>query len=196
MYDAGYHNIYNMDISTVVIEQMEKRYADKEKMVWEVMDARDMSYADETFDIVIDKSTIDALLCGENAFLNVAKMTKEVQRVLKKGGCYFVISYGRPEARLVHFDRDHLDFSVKQYVLYPTDCKTPQQKLEKSHFIYLATKGEEANKLEGNWENVQKQIQEEMQKEKERIGVSKLEEEKSEESDSEMPPSSLGDEID
>lgn len=78
MYDAGYHNIYNMDISSVVIDQMKERYADKEKMIWEVMDAREMSYEDEMFDIVIDKSTIDALLCGESAFLNVAKMTKEV----------------------------------------------------------------------------------------------------------------------
>jgi len=126
MYDAGYENIYNMDISEVVIDQMKERYSSRENMVWEVMDAREMDYKDETFDIVIDKSTIDALLCGENAFLNVAKMTKEVQRVLKKGACYFVISYGRPEGRLLHFERAHLDFNVKQYVLYPTDCKTPQ----------------------------------------------------------------------
>ena len=35
-------------------------------------------YENETFDIAIDKSTIDALLCGNEAFLNVAKMTNEV----------------------------------------------------------------------------------------------------------------------
>lgn len=42
----------------------------------EVMDVRHMTYPDNFFDIAIDKSTIDALLCGNNAFLNVAIMLK------------------------------------------------------------------------------------------------------------------------
>jgi hypothetical protein len=47
-------------------------------MTWEVMDVRDLKYPDETFDFAIDKSTIDALLCGDEAMLNVAIMMKEV----------------------------------------------------------------------------------------------------------------------
>ena len=42
-----------------------------------VMDAMNMTFANNSFDIIIDKSTIDAILCGENAFLNVAKMLFE-----------------------------------------------------------------------------------------------------------------------
>jgi EEF1A lysine methyltransferase 4 len=79
MYDDGYHNIYNNDISSVVINQMAERNKDREGMKYEVMDVCDMAkYEDGFFDIAIDKSTIDALLCGNNAFLNVARMTKEV----------------------------------------------------------------------------------------------------------------------
>lgn len=55
-------------------------------MKYEVMDVCDMSYPSNYFDVAIDKSTIDALLCGDNSFYNVARMTKEVQRVLKVGG--------------------------------------------------------------------------------------------------------------
>lgn len=66
------------------------------------MDVRDLKYANDTFDLAIDKSTIDALLCGDHSFLNVAIMTKEVQRVLKNGGVYLVISYGQPENRVLH----------------------------------------------------------------------------------------------
>lgn len=66
------------------------------------MDVRDLKYKDETFDLAIDKSTIDALLCGDHSFLNVALMTKEVQRVLKTGGVYLIISYGQPENRVMH----------------------------------------------------------------------------------------------
>ena len=42
------------------------------------MDVRNLQFDTEDFDIAIDKSTIDALLCGEEAYLNVARMTKEV----------------------------------------------------------------------------------------------------------------------
>jgi hypothetical protein len=46
--------------------------------MWEVMDICDMKgLKDNTFDFVFDKSTIDALLCGENSFVNVARMLKE-----------------------------------------------------------------------------------------------------------------------
>ena len=34
-------------------------------------------FEDNSFDLAIDKSTIDALLCGDNSFVMVAKMLKE-----------------------------------------------------------------------------------------------------------------------
>ena len=89
MYDDGYTNIENIDISNVVIEQMAKRNEDRKEMSYQVMDVRDLQYPDNYFDMEIDKSiyiyiyiyelgTIDALLCGEEAFVNVAKMTKVI----------------------------------------------------------------------------------------------------------------------
>jgi ubiquinone/menaquinone biosynthesis C-methylase UbiE len=113
MYDAGYENITNMDISDVCIQAMATWNEDRPKMIWEVMDVTQMTYPDEEFDIAIDKSTIDALLCGQDAFLSVAKMTKEVQRILKPEGIYFVVSYGRPESWILHFEWEHLDFKTK-----------------------------------------------------------------------------------
>lgn len=78
---------------------------ERPEMQWEVMDICDMSSLESNFfDLIIDKSTIDALLCGDNSFANVARMLKEAQRVLKQGGQYFVISYGKPESRAFHFE--------------------------------------------------------------------------------------------
>ena len=109
MYDDGYHNILNTDISEVVISQMKARNTERPGMGWEVDDCLQMKYEDEQFDVVIDKSTVillgtlDAILCGKRSFLNAAIMMKEVQRVLKVGGTYIAISYGSPDSRFQHF---------------------------------------------------------------------------------------------
>ena len=163
MYEAGFHDMHNIDISPVVIDQMKERNKDKESMTWDVMDVRELTYKDWEFDIAIDKSTIDALLWGDDAFLNVAKMCKEVQRVLKPGGIYFVISYGRPENRIFHFERDHLDFEIKQFVLYPDDCKTDEEKNDKSHFVYIWTKGSDSENADKNWGRIEEQLVKEAQ---------------------------------
>ena len=52
-------------------------------MRYDVMDVRKMTYGDEYFDLVIDKSTIDTLMCSENPLINVAQMIEEGYRVLK-----------------------------------------------------------------------------------------------------------------
>ena len=62
MYDDGYKNIVNIDISTIVIEQMKERSISRPEMEFAVGDVMDIRYPDNTFDLAIDKSTIDALL--------------------------------------------------------------------------------------------------------------------------------------
>ncbi len=77
MYDDGYENVDNIDISEVCIKQMRARNTARKHMTYEVMDVRSLKYPDGKYDMAIDKSTIDALLCGESAFSNVAVMIKE-----------------------------------------------------------------------------------------------------------------------
>ncbi len=62
MYQNGYQNIVNIDISPTVIEQMKGKFP---YMVWEVMDATKMTYPDGDFDVIIDKGTLDALISGK-----------------------------------------------------------------------------------------------------------------------------------
>lgn len=109
------------------------------------MDVCKLEYPDNYFDIAIDKSTIDALLCGDNSFVVTALMLKESQRVIKEnGGIYFAISYGKPEVRQFHLERPFLSWSVKSFILYPTkkEFKDEKEKEEDSdtHFIYVCTK--------------------------------------------------------
>ena len=138
MYDEGYQTIYNMDISNVCIEQMTQRNKDiRPRMKFEVMDCTDLKYQNEQFDLIIDKSTIDALVCGDFALLNVAKMMKECQRTLKTGGAYVAISYGCPENRVFHYLQQHLKFSLQSFKIAKTHKETGHPSL---HYIYVLKK--------------------------------------------------------
>jgi len=148
MYDDGYKNIKNIDISHNVIKAMAERNKEKEGMIYEVMDVRDLKYEDNSFDLAVDKSTIDALLCGEDAFINVAKMIKEVQRVLKVGGYYMIVSYGTPEYRMLHLNRKFEKFKIE--ILKIEKDFVEEDGYDKHHYIYLC------QKLEGADEKSQK----------------------------------------
>ena len=56
---------------------MSERNKKRKEMKYEVMDACNLKYPDDTFDLVIDKALMDAILCGDNAFLNTSIMLKE-----------------------------------------------------------------------------------------------------------------------
>ena len=127
-----------MDISNVCIQQMaDRNKKTRPSMKFDVMDCRDLKYQNEQFDLIIDKSTIDALLCGNFAFINVAIMMKECQRTLKTGGSYVAISYGSPGNREFHFLRDHLKLSLQTFRISKTHKESGHPSL---HYIYILKK--------------------------------------------------------
>jgi ubiquinone/menaquinone biosynthesis C-methylase UbiE len=145
MYDDGYHNIKNIDISHYVIDLMKERSKNRPEMTYEVMDVRDIKYESNYFDLAIDKSTIDALLCGDDAFINVAKMIKEVQRVLKVGGYYMIISYGTPDNRVLHLNRKFEKFKIE--ILKIEKDFVEEEGYDNYHYIYLCQKLEGADEV-------------------------------------------------
>jgi hypothetical protein len=115
--DLGLTKIFNIDTSSNVIRFMQERCKSLEEMKWDLMDARDLKFNSNHFDLIIDKCTSDSMFCGDNPFLNVAMLFKEVQRVVKVNGVYMIISHGDPEARLLHLKREHLSFDVNYFPL-------------------------------------------------------------------------------
>lgn len=91
MFDIGYKNITNIDISEIVIEQMKRTFRDRE-MVWETVDATAMTnYADNSYSVIIDKGTLDAMM-SEESENDGRKYFEELSRVLKPMGRILIIS--------------------------------------------------------------------------------------------------------
>lgn len=111
-------------------------------MRFETMDCRDLKYENESFDLIIDKSTIDAMLCSECDSLNVAIMLKECQRTLKTGGYYVAISYGAPSSREFLFMQKHLKFYLKSFQITRHNENTGHPS---RNFMYILKKREGAN---------------------------------------------------
>lgn len=105
MSSDGYLNLSCVDISSVVIGQMKARFANLPEADFSVLDCCDSgavtaALPDACFDVVLDKAVLDAVLCGEDAFAKATSMVCSMYRVLKPGGYYVVVSFGKPEQRL------------------------------------------------------------------------------------------------
>ncbi|KAJ3732090.1 S-adenosyl-L-methionine-dependent methyltransferase [Lentinula guzmanii] len=109
MYDDGYSNIVNTDYSTIVIEKMKERHEElRPEMEWHEMDVRDLKFDDNSFDVAIDKGTMDAMMTVKGDIWNppqqvVDDCTKEVNeviRTLRKGtGVFIYLTFGQPHFR-------------------------------------------------------------------------------------------------
>ncbi|KAM0732130.1 eEF1A lysine and N-terminal methyltransferase-like protein [Formica fusca] len=95
LYDVGYRNIINIDISHIVIKQMRDiNNSTRPDLIYEHMDATKMTYTDEKFSVILDKGTLDALMpdAKETTISTIDKYFKEITRVLRNGGRYICIS--------------------------------------------------------------------------------------------------------
>ncbi|KAL0376305.1 UNVERIFIED_CONTAM: hypothetical protein Scaly_0748100 [Sesamum calycinum] len=104
MVDDGYDEVVNIDISSVVIEAMQKKYANRPQLKW----------------------TLDSLLCGHNSRQNAGKMLEEVWSTYLKldsalsllpnlGFNVWQITYGSPAYRLPLLK--DLSWTIKLHVI-------------------------------------------------------------------------------
>ena len=60
------------------------------------MDACNMTFEDQTYEIILDKGTFDTIRCTANFHLQVEQYLKEVRRLLVPNGVFVCISHGIP----------------------------------------------------------------------------------------------------
>ncbi|KAJ3683835.1 hypothetical protein LUZ60_014062 [Juncus effusus] len=118
MVKDGYVEIMNIDVSSIVIEMMRRKYALVSQLKYMQMDVRDMSFfSDESFDCVIDKGTLDSLMCGQDAPLSASQMIQEVSRLLQPGGIFILITYGDPSVRINHLNQPGCSWKIILYII-------------------------------------------------------------------------------
>jgi SAM-dependent methyltransferase len=129
-----FDTVVNVDISSVVIDLMEERFDGIENLLWFVMDCTDMTFDDDLFDVCFDKGTIDALMCGDGSVEKVGLTLWEIYRVLRPGGLFLEITYGRPSSRISQFENYDIDWHLHKPI--------PIRNLERGgwHWIYVFEK--------------------------------------------------------
>lgn len=146
MFDVGYKSMTNIDISEVVIKQMQKSFKDRLECLWLTMDATEMTFPNESFSVVLDKGTLDAMMSEEsdNAKEVIRKYFMEIKRVLKNGGRFVCISLLQE-----HIIKELLEFFPENNFLFRiVRCLEAEQKTadgnednsSMSVFMIIATK--------------------------------------------------------
>lgn len=146
MYDVGHTSLTNIDISEVVINQMMKQYKDRQNCKWLQMDATKMTFENESYSVVLDKGTLDAMMSEESDSVNdmVRNYFAEVARVLKPMGRFVCVSLLQE-----HIVKALLDFfPAENFLLRVVRCLEAEKKTSSTNedgssmpvFLVLATK--------------------------------------------------------
>lgn len=133
-----------IDISEVVIAKMQDRHKDKPHIHFQQMDALRMTFAPGSFDVAIDKATLDTILCADNSVDNSLRYLQEVFKVLKNDGKYFLVTFAAPDERIPYLRRAGLNWRIDHFSIPKPSIPTAQPAPDEDktpHYIYICTKG-------------------------------------------------------
>jgi len=131
---------------------MQEKYKDKgPNFKYIAMDVRAMEFDTGAFDCVIDKGTLDSILCGDSSTTNAAKMIGEIHRVLNANGVYFIVSYGTPEHRSIYLEKPEYDWKISTHQVHKPTISTSisltgeDKDSPNVHYVYVCQKGAGGN---------------------------------------------------
>jgi ubiquinone/menaquinone biosynthesis C-methylase UbiE len=77
------------------------------------MDACNMNFAKESFNLIFDKATLDTIRCSFNFHFQVEQYLKEIFRVLSPGGTFICVTNGNPNVIMKYLKHEELNWNVE-----------------------------------------------------------------------------------
>ncbi|KAL7511932.1 hypothetical protein ACHAXN_009585 [Cyclotella atomus] len=102
--------------------------------------AKKLEFPPESFDLIVCKGTLDAILCNQNASNKVKMMLSECHRVLDdRHGVMVIVSYGAPDERMDCFD-NVLWSEIKSYTVPKPFVPGQNHQVGAEHHVYILFK--------------------------------------------------------
>lgn len=154
MFEDGYQNIVNIDYSPTIVKAMEEKYKQlgipivckyNSLLTDKQTDALNMSeFQNQEFNVVIDKGTMDSILCGENSVPIGDKLLKEVYRILSHDGVFICVSYGDEEHRKTILATQDWEVKIekipKPTKMIITNVDPGEKDSKNFHYVYIMVK--------------------------------------------------------
>lgn len=138
--ESGVETVVNLDVSKTVIHAMSKRYQHIDRLEWIATDIRTTKLKSASFDVVIDKGTMDALMCSDIAVRIVYNMFEEISRLLKPGGFFIEVSSGCEELRESYFQESSFNWTLHDTL------KIPKLPIKGTfYYVYIAQKNKQTH---------------------------------------------------
>jgi ubiquinone/menaquinone biosynthesis C-methylase UbiE len=137
MLAEGFPSVASIDLSKVVIAQLRDQYKDEPRLQWYEMNCAKLDFPDESFELVIDKGTIDAIMCGDDSDELIPSTMAEIFRVLSNHGKFVVVSFGSPSERF-----PDMRGVRRNWIVHPPIVLPPCEEIEDDtcDFIYVFEK--------------------------------------------------------
>jgi len=122
--DGGLDEITSTDIEPSVVEMMRQQNADlRPGIKYTQADVcRMRQFANKSFEIIFDKSTMDALTCAGRKATRHA--SSEIHRVLKDSGLYLCVSLSHPEQMKRAIEDTGKFYPARQWRVQVLSCKS------------------------------------------------------------------------
>lgn len=117
----GIFPVVSTDISHSVINKMAKKFGG----CYLPMDVCDLQFRNESFQCVVDKGTLDALICKKDYQYHLSRMICEISRVLVHNGVFIEVTFGETGQRLNILDNpDILSWSLVKMLEFKNEIGT------------------------------------------------------------------------
>ncbi|NWV46438.1 EFMT4 methyltransferase, partial [Daphoenositta chrysoptera] len=144
LHELGYTDVTSIDFSPACIAAMRARHARCPGLRWAVMDIRALAFPDASFDVVLEKGTLDVLMVEETdpwhvspqAAAAMRRVLAEVSRVLRPGGCFISITFAQPHFRKPHYAQEAFGWSLRHAACGDGDAAAFH------YFLYAMRKGQ------------------------------------------------------